>query len=126
MKYFATLRSALHLTLVSKPIVSSRMYKTLSAVSKRMSGRKESPVLHLEMEMMEGLGTELLPLNTAMQMPQNLKQSCGAKYTYPPQDIPCIQQRHVVMILGASRKSNLMFAKVSTRESFYKLQVCCS
>ena len=48
MQYFASLRSALHLTLVSKPIVSSRMYKILSAVSKRRSGRKVSPVIMLE------------------------------------------------------------------------------
>ena len=26
-------------------------------------------------------------------------------YTDPPEDIPCIQQRHVVMILGASRQN---------------------
>ena len=47
VEYFASLRSALHLTLVSNPIVSSRMYKILSAVSKRRSGRKESPVITL-------------------------------------------------------------------------------
>ena len=47
-------------------------------------------------------------------------------YTDPPQDIPCIQKRHVVMILGESRKSNLMFVKFSIREGFYELQVCCS
>ena len=47
MEYFASLRSALHLMLVSNPIVSSRMYKILSAVSKRRSGRKESPVITL-------------------------------------------------------------------------------
>ena len=47
MKYFASLRSALRLTLVSKPIVSSRMCKMLSAVSKRRSGRKASPVITL-------------------------------------------------------------------------------
>jgi len=39
VEYFASLRSALHLILVSKPIVSSRMCKMLSAVSKRRSGR---------------------------------------------------------------------------------------
>ena len=43
-----------------------------------------------------------------MKMQRNLKQSCDAKYTYSPQGVPCIQQRHVVMIPGASRKSNLM------------------
>ena len=47
MEYFVSLRSALHLTLVSKPIVSSSMYKMLSAVCKRRSGRKESPVITL-------------------------------------------------------------------------------
>ena len=47
MEYFASLRSALHLILVSKPIVSSRMCKMLSAVSKRRSGRKVSPVITL-------------------------------------------------------------------------------
>ena len=74
---------------------------------------------------MEGLQTELLPRYIAMKMQRSLKQSCDAKYTYPPQDIPCIQQQHVVLILGASRKSNL-FAKVSAREGFYELLVCCS
>ena len=47
MEYFASLRSALYLTLASKPIVSSRMYKILSAVSKRRSRRKVSPVITL-------------------------------------------------------------------------------
>ena len=47
MEYSASLRSALHLILVSNPIVSSRMYKILSAVSQRRSGRKESPVITL-------------------------------------------------------------------------------
>ena len=47
MEYFASLHSALHLTLVSKPILSFRMYKILSAVSERRSGRKESRVITL-------------------------------------------------------------------------------
>ena len=47
MEYFASLHSALHLTLVSNLIVSSRMYKTLLAVSKRRSGCKESLVIML-------------------------------------------------------------------------------
>ena len=47
MECFASLRLALHLALVSKPIVSSRMYKILSALSKRRSGPKVSPVLKL-------------------------------------------------------------------------------
>ena len=47
MDYFASLRSALHLTLVSKPLVSSRMYKILSAGSKRRSGHTVSPVITL-------------------------------------------------------------------------------
>ena len=47
MECFAFLRSALHLALVSKPVVGSKMYKILSAVSKRRSGRKVSPVITL-------------------------------------------------------------------------------
>ena len=47
MEYFASLLSALHLMLVSNPMVSSRMYKILSAVSKSRSGCKESPVITL-------------------------------------------------------------------------------
>ena len=44
MEYFASLHSALHLMLVSNPIVSSRMYKILSAVSKNNNNSKMNSV----------------------------------------------------------------------------------
>ena len=47
MENLASLCSALQLTLVPKPIVSSRMNKVLSVVSKRRSWSKVSPVTTL-------------------------------------------------------------------------------
>ena len=125
MEYFASLRSALHLALVSKPIVSSRMYKTLPAVSKRRSGLTESPVITL------GDGNDGRSMNRAASLihcnedATKFKRELwrhvylpSSRHTYPPQDIPCIQQRHVVMILGTSRKSNQIFAKVLQDQVF--------
>ena len=40
------MRSALHLTLISQPIISSRIYKILSAVSKRGPGIDENSSEH--------------------------------------------------------------------------------
>ena len=102
------------------------MYKILSAVSKRRSGRNVSPVITLGDGNDRRSTNRVAPLIHCIENATEFKTELWRQVYLPPQYIPCIQQRHVIMIMGASRKSNLIFVKVSSREDFYELQVCCS
>ena len=126
MAYFASLRSALHLTLVSKPIVSSRMCKMLSAVSKRRSGRKVSPVITFG-DGNDGRSTNrVAPLTDCNGAATKFKTELWRQVYRPSSRYTLHPATTCSNDSGSKQKKQSDVCESFHKRRFYELQVCCS